>query len=122
MAYNLLIPYKIIDAVSMAASVTSSIAPIQEQDNIGVQLHWTGSPVGAFTIEVSMDHKQDSQGNVQVAGNWISLTLDPTITASGSGDDAYIDLNQLSAPYVRVVYTRTSGTGSLTAYITGKGV
>jgi hypothetical protein len=123
MSYNLLRPVKIITAGDMsAASITSSAAEIKLQDNIGIQLSWTGSPVGTFAVQISADHNEDSMGNVITAGNWISLPLNPAIVASGSADNAYIDLNQQSAQYIRVVYTKTSGTGTLNAIVVGKGV
>lgn len=122
MSYNLLQPVKIIDAQSMASGITSSAVEIKSQDNVGVQLHWTGTPTGAFDIQISSNHRQDAEGNIQVPGNWISLVLNPTITASGSADDAYVDLNQMSALYMRIVYARSSGTGTLDAYVVAKGV
>lgn len=106
----------------MASSITSSAVEIRNQDNIGIQLNWTGTPVGTFAIQISSDHLEDMEGNVQVAGNWVSLPLSPAVAAAGSADSAYIDLNQLSAQYIRIVYTRTSGTGSLTGIVVGKGV
>lgn len=122
MAFNLLYPVHVINAASMATSLTSAIVPVSGQDNIGFQLHWTGAPVGTFDFQISSNHMQDSQGAVIQAGNWISLPLDPAIVAAGAPDEAYVDLNQMSAQYVRLVYTRTSGTGTLDAYVVGKGV
>jgi hypothetical protein len=122
MAYNLLYPIHLIMAQSMTSTVTSNPVEVQRQDNIGVQLNWTGTPVGTFSVEVSMDYAQDYLGNVLNAGNWITLPLSPTIIASGSADTAYIDLNQLSATYIRIVYAPTSSTGTLDAYVDAKGV
>lgn len=123
MAYNLLIPVKIINAGDMSlASITSDITEVKLQDNVGIQLHWTGTPVGTFAFQVSLDHKKDPNGNVLVAGNWVSLPMSPAIAAAGGADDAYVDLNQLSAQYIRVVYTRTSGSGTLDVYVGAKGV
>lgn len=122
MAYNLLRPVHIITAQSMATTITSSAVEIENQDNIGIQLHWIGTPTGAFSIQISSNHLEDSQHNVITAGNWVTLTLSPAITASGSADDAYIDLNQISALYMRIVYTATSGAGTLDAYVVAKGV
>lgn len=105
----------------MAGDITSAVTNIQHMDNIGIQLNFTGSaPVGTFTVEVSIDYEQDDQGNVITAGNWISVTLDPIPAAAGAADNIYIDLNQLSAPWIRVKYDRDSGTGTLNGYITGK--
>lgn len=102
------------------ASITSSVTNIQYLDNIGIQLNFTGVPVGTFAVQVSADYLQDDYGNVQNAGNWIPLTLSPSPAASGAAAQIYLDLNQLSAPWIRVVYTKTSGTGTLNGYITGK--
>lgn len=122
MAYQIQKSYQIITSGNMAASITSAAQEIQYQDNIGIQLNWSGAPVGTFSVQISMDHKEDIEGNIVTAGNWITLPLSPAITASGTPDTAYIDLNQQSAPYVRVVYTRTSGTGTLNAFVTGKAI
>jgi hypothetical protein len=121
MAFNVLIPYKIVDSGDMSSSITSSIAEIIRQDNVGIQLVWTGSPIGSFSVQVSIDHREVN-GVVSNSGTWVNITLNPTISAVGSGDSAYIELNQLSASYIRVVYTASSGAGTLNAYICGKSV
>jgi hypothetical protein len=116
-------PYQIITSGDMSqASITSTPTNIQYLDNVGIQLTWTGAPVGTFSIQISSDYQRDAQGNVTNAGNWVTLPLSPAITASGSADTAYIDMTQLSAPWVRVLYTKTSGTGTLQGYVTGKTV
>lgn len=103
-------------------SITSAITNVEFLDNIGVQLQWSGSPVGNFEIQVSLNYDQDINGNVINAGTWVPLTF-PTYNndiPTSAGSPLYIDLNQLSAPWVRVVYTKTSGTGTLNTYICGK--
>ena len=122
MAYNVLFPVKIVSNGDMSSTITSGVTEIRNQDNVGIQLNWTGAPVGSFSVQISIDHAQDSLGNVTVPGNWTSLALSPPITAAGTPDTAYIDLNQMSASYIRVVYTAGSGSGTLNAFITAKGV
>ncbi len=101
------------------ASITSAVTNIGNWDNIGLQFVWTGSPVGTFAVQVSIDHAQDQFGNVTNAGTWVPLTLSPSpITSLGS--PIYIDMTQLSAPWIRVVYTKTSGSGTLQTYISAK--
>lgn len=118
---NTLPAYQIITAGDMStASITSAISNIQYLDNISLQLIWTGSPVGTFAVQGSLDHSQDSLGNVTNAGTWDGLTLNPAPAAIGSAGHILLDLNELSFPWIRVVYTKTSGTGSLTAWIGGK--
>jgi hypothetical protein len=122
MAYNPILPDQIIVDGDMSADVVSLAISTMNQDNIGFHLAWTGSAVGVFSIEVSANHKQDRSGNISSAGTWVTIPLSSPITAANTPDDAYIDLNQLSAPWIRVKYARTSGTGSLGVYIVGKGV
>lgn len=122
MSYNLLNPVVIFQNADMSMSLTSDSVEVKLQDNIGVQLHWTGSPTGAFGVQISMDHKKDTEGNVVVPGHWISLPLTPPIIAAGAPDDAYIDLTQMSAVYIRVTYAATGGVGSLNGFVNAKGV
>jgi len=101
------------------SSITSSVTNIQRLDNIGIQFNWSGAPVGDFAVQISADYAQDTEGNVTNAGNWTPITLSPS-PATSSGSPIYIDMFQLSAPWLRVVYTRTSGSGTLQATIVGK--
>lgn len=114
--------FPIIVAGAMSGNLTSIVTNIEFLDNIGVQLNFTGTPVGTFAVQVSADYNQDSQGNVTNAGNWISLTLNPNPSAGGSANLIYIDINQLSAPWIRTTYTAGSSTGVLNAFICGKQV
>lgn len=107
----------------MATNLVSPVTQIEFMDNIGVQLNFTTSDaVGTFNVQVSMDHTQDQYGNVTNAGNWINLALSPSPVAASADNQIFIDLNQLSAPYLRVIYTRVSGSGTLNGYICGKSV
>lgn len=107
------------------ASITSAVTAIEFLDNIGIQINFTGSPVGTFAVQISMDYDQDQNGNVISAGNWITMPVQQGSTSytaipTSLGSPIYLDLNQLSAPWIRLVYTRTSGTGTLNAFIAAK--
>lgn len=106
----------------MSGNVTSAISNIQFLDNIGFQLHFTGTPTGTFSVEISANYAQDSQGVVTNVGNWVALNLSSSPAASGAAGDIYLDLNQLSAPWIRVKYTFASGTGTLNGWIAAKEV
>ena len=95
---------------SMGASVTTAASNILYTDRVGYQISWTGTPTGAFTVEISNDET-----------TWVELTLSTPITASGSADDAFIDA-ETAAKFIRLVYTRTSGTGTLNVHITAKSI
>lgn len=119
---NTLRKYQTITNGSMAGSLTSTVTNIQFLDAIGVQFNFTGTPTGSFQVQVSADYAQDDNGNVQVAGNWVNMTLSPAPVASGSADSIYIDIRSTSAPWMRLVYTRSSGSGTLNAFITAKAI
>lgn len=106
------------------ASLTSAITAIQLVDNIAYQMVWTGAPVGTFAFQVSQDYEPGKGPNSEPAnpGNWITLPVTPAIIASGSPDIAFVDLNQMGASYCRVVYTKTSGTGTLNIFVTAKAI
>ena len=127
---NILKQFKIVDAGDMSqASITSAVTCIQFLDNVGIQLNFSGAPVGDFEIQVSADYEQNPNGSVINAGNWAPLALsylsggsfvDSFDIPTSVGSPIYLDLNQLSAPFIRIVYTKTSGSGSLDAFITAK--
>ncbi len=102
-------------------TITSTVTNIEFLDNIGIQLNWSGtSPVGTAQVQVSADYEQDMFGNVTNAGHWVAMTLSPSPSISGNTGSIYIDINQHSAPWMRVVYTKGSGVGTLNGFITAK--
>lgn len=121
-AKTILRPYQVLSAGDMSTSITSAPTNVQMIDNAGYSLSWSGTPVGAFSFQCSADYTPGTfPSDYPVnAGTWTTMTLSANITASGSPDNAYVDLTLLSAPWIRVVYTRTSGSGSLSIWVTGK--
>lgn len=119
-AKGVLLPFHLIIATSMTGTITSVPTNVQYIDDIYYQLQWTGTPNGTFAIQTSADYIVGTGGTVLNAGTWLPLTLSATITALGSADQARIDLNQLPDPWVRLVYTPSSSTGTLDVYIGGK--
>ena len=104
---NVLTSYQIVTAGDMStSSITSATTNVQYLDNVAVQCNFTGSPVGVFDLQVSID-------NVNFAPLGLNI-------AASNGSPIVINANQLSAPYVRLTYTKTSGTGTLNAFISGK--
>ena len=126
---NNLRQFQSVSAGNMASNITSAATCIQWLDNIGIQFNFTGSPVGTFQVQVSADYAQDLNGQIQNPGNWTPITLSylsaGAMTQASSiptsvGSPIYLDLNQLSAPWIRTVYTAGSGSGALNAFITAK--
>lgn len=116
-------PLHQIVAQSMGASITGTPIIIQYEDSVAVQLNFTGSPVGTFQVQGSLDYvppQTNYTDQPTATGNWVNLTLSPVPTAAGAPDNILIDLFALSFPFIRIVYTRTSGTGTLDAYVSCK--
>lgn len=119
---NTLVVYKIFTAGSMTGNLTSPAVNIQYLDNTGIELDWSGTPVGTFNVQVSISYTQDSQGNITNAGTWNNITLNPQPAATGSAGSYYIEVNQTSATWIRVTYTAGSSTGTLNGYVSSKEV
>lgn len=113
--------FQVITSGDMSGNITSAACDIENLVFAYFQMKWTGTPVGTFSVQVSGDHKETSQGAITVPGTWTTLTINPTPTASGSAADWYIDLNEISVPWVRLVYTFGSSTGSLNVTFGAKG-
>jgi hypothetical protein len=114
---NVLLPYTdpLISAQSMASSFSGTPVFIQYEDNIGVQLKWVGSdPLGVIGVQVSLDYNSNTK-----TGTWTPLeegSSPLTVSPGGTAGNAYLDLNQLSAPWLQVTYTTAGGSsGFLTA-------
>jgi hypothetical protein len=128
---NTLKKFKTIEDGDMsAASITSSVTNIEFLDNIGVQLNFSGGGSGTFQAQVSSDYEvADGGTRVINPGQWVPITLNylsagsiitSTNIPTSAGSPIYLDLNQLSAPNIRIVYTRIAGSGTLNAIITAK--
>lgn len=111
---------QVITDSDMSISIVSEAFNLRDRKNAAIQLYWTGTPVGPFATQVSVNHVQDTEGNIQVIGNWDDLPLSNEIDASGVADSAYIELDGLNAPYIRVIFAVVSGSGILNAFISAK--
>lgn len=124
MAKKFLEPYKLVDATSMAADITSAPVILKHGDNVALHFKWTGTPVGTFSVEVAVqDPTSPTLADRPLDADWDALTFSPVLTApAGAAGQFYLDLNQLSATAYRIKYTRTSGTGALTVWTGYKGI
>ena len=112
----------------MTTSSNSIGIDINQEFSWSIQVEWTGAPVGSFTIQVSNDIVPvapitgnpvgpDPAANVV---NWSTYTGSTVVVSGSAGNWMYI--SQLG-PYrwVRLAYTATSGSGSMSAVMFGKG-
>lgn len=112
----------------MSGSLTSSPTIIQSLSMPTYQLSWTGStPVGTVSVQVSNDFSLYPDGTVKNAGTWDSLYLvvgtspaSQTIAISGNTGHGFIDVPLTGAYACRLIYTRSSGTGTLNVTFSAK--
>ncbi len=115
-------PVPLLTNGDMSASLASNGENVNQIFMYSIQAVFTGAPVGSFKLQLSNDNVpmgingQDPAINVV---NWVDYTgSDAAITAAGNfmwiiSDGGY--------QWVRVVYTRTSGTGTCNILYNGKG-
>jgi len=120
-------PQVVIDAESMAASITSDPTILQSLTKASYQITWTGtSPVGTVSVEGSNNYSLNPNGTVANQGTWTVLTLEvngqpsTSVAVTGNSGDGIIDIVETAIYAVRLIYTRVSGTGTLTAVFNGK--
>lgn len=115
-------PMPVITNGNMASStITSAVTIIKKLSMISYDVSWAGTaPVGALSVQVSNTYTQNADGSVRNAGNWTTLTLSAPATVSGTPGNGMIDVDATGAYAMRLVYTRTSGTGLLQATVNAK--
>lgn len=93
-------------AMASTNTIYSQILDQSNMDNFGIEVTWTGTPTGTFTVNGSNS-----------GANFYALTFDPALAQPSGAPGGYlIDLNQFPFRYLLLQYVNTSGTGSLTAY------
>jgi hypothetical protein len=90
----------------MSVSLTSVTIDIAELPGYAVHAIWTGSPVGTINVNAS----NDSVNFVSVASQ----------AAGGSNGQFLLNTEVAHYRWLQVTYTATSGTGSLTTYVSAK--
>ena len=120
-------PQVVISAGDMTQTLTSAPTVMQSLSGVSYSYSWTGSsPVGTLSVQVSNDYALEPNGTVANAGTWNTLTLNlngapvTSIPVSGSPGTAAIDILKTMFYAIRTIYTPGSGTGSLTATVSGK--
>lgn len=111
----LLDPVPYLTGQAMASSFQGPWFKPELVDRLRIFLAWTGTPAGTFDV-------QSSSGGADIGGPGIvaSIPLSAVITPAGSPDSASIDLREIPDKWIRIAYTATGGSGTLTASILGK--
>ena len=106
------------DLTDMSTSQTSYITSIKNQDKASIFVSWAGTaPDGVLTVEA-----RNRKENMGPDSGWKTLDMGTAIAISGASGDHTLIFNELPFTDLRLVYTRTSGTGTINAFIGSKTV
>lgn len=108
---NTLPPIPIVTAGNMSGNVTSISVGVQYLDFISIEVVITGTPTGTLDVQISHDNS-----------NWVSVPLSSTavITSGSPSPIIFENIEALPAPWVRMVYTATSGSGTMSATLSAR--
>ena len=113
-------PFPVITDGDMSTTLISLPTVINKLSMFSYDISWTGAPVGDFSVEVSNTYKQNADGTVRTVGNWTPLPLSGMPTATGTSGTGFIDIEAIGAYAMRLVFTPTSGSGTMNAVASGK--
>jgi hypothetical protein len=101
------VPSGVINGVmSGTNTIYSQIIDVSVMDNIGLEVTWTGTPTGTFSVYAS---------NSGI--NFYALTFSPVLAQpSGSAGGYLVGLTQFQWKYILLEYVNASGSGILTCY------
>lgn len=109
-------PYTVLTAGDMSGNLTSPGVDMLSLPFGAIELIWVGTPTGTFSVDGSID----AVSNSSLVSNWY-----PTGTfvnsPAGSSSSTLINLMGIGFRWLRISYTRTGGSGSLSVKIFGKG-
>lgn len=115
-------PIQIVTNQSMAVSITSRVIGLPLYFGYAVQADYTtsGTLGGVLALQASVDHREDPEGNVLKAGNFVTIEDTPFLL-TGAGSFIW-NIRDSNYAYFRLIYTPAGGdSGNLNAYATIKG-
>jgi hypothetical protein len=114
-------------SADMSANITSAPTVIQTLSMISYQIVWSGtSPVGAVSVQVSNSYSLNPDGSVQNTGSWDTIdflyngAVVSSVPVTGNSGSGFLDIDASGAYAMRLVYTATSGTGTMQAVVNAK--
>jgi hypothetical protein len=112
----------VVSSGSMTGTATINSDPIWlgHAAGVAIQAVWTGTPNGAFKLQCSIDPVQPMAGQTTTPANWEDVA-DSDYTVTGSAGSYTWNVDAAFFPWIRVVYTNTSSTGTLNVRFNAKG-
>lgn len=114
-----------LNGADMSGDIESVPLNVQQSDLLGIQVDYDsgGSPVGSLELQGSVNYDPHLG-----TGTWFSLPLSvapdftpvTTVAIPTSPSPLFLDMYGVSVPWLKLVYTATSGSGSMTAILSSK--
>ena len=123
---NVLQSFKALNAASLGADAAGPATNIEFLDNLSVHIECGAGATGTFYVQVS--NVPGTTGTGPASTNWVTLPLVDstgaavTLAVTGSAANFFVNIPQVAASYMRLIYTRASGTGAASAWVTGKSI
>ena len=116
-------PFQVITNGDMSANIISEVTIVDNISAISYDISWSGTtPVGAISVQVSNTYKENANSSAfLVPGNWSTLPLSSSTTVSGNTGTGAIDIQITGFSAIRLIYTASSGIGSMQAFVAAKG-
>jgi len=117
---NVVRSYKMFDAVTISTDQSSTATNVLNLDNASIQVIWSGggTPVGTITVEAT--NIDPDLPSFDSTTDYVTLTLSGTIAVSGNSGNHSIILEEMPFYAIRLIYTSTSGTATMSAYLSSK--
>jgi len=109
---HLIYGYKMFDAADLSeATLTSEVVEVGQLDYGSIFVEWDSTAINGV-ITVQARNGDD--------GSWFNINFGDTITCNVDDSNHQLVMNELGFTHLRLVYTRTAGTGTIDAFLTLK--
>lgn len=99
----------------ISSNAQSDQTSVHNLDKASIHVTWTGtSPIGVLKVEATNDSPENP------SAVWREVSFGSTIDISGNSGSHDLIFNEIPFNAIRLVYTATSGTGTLTAALSAK--
>jgi len=114
-------PVVILSAGNMAGNLASNGEDLNQIFACAIQAVASGAPVGSLKLQASCDDVPSGTGSNPSANvtHWSDIA--GTTQAVSASGNYFWNVSDIGFKWIRVVYTFTSGTGTLTITYNGKG-
>lgn len=108
-------PYKLTDAQSLAASFDS--VAFESDAYFGLAIQYVVTNAATLNGAIKLQMSNDKANWVDIPTDTVNAVNPVTITADGTGFWRYLTI--IPMKWIRLVYTRTGGSGNITTLVSG---